>query len=113
MNYMLLLYDDESFDQMSEAERNAVFAEHMAFSEALQKAGAMVGGEPLTPSRTARTLRPGGQVEDGPYADTREQLGGFYILSARTPEEAMEWARRCPTSKHGVIEVRAVQPMGG
>ncbi|MEO1040207.1 MAG: YciI family protein [Pseudomonadota bacterium] len=113
MKYALFLYDDEAeWTSLSEAERGAVIGEHMAYVDALVAAGAMQGGEPLQTSEQARTLR-GGKVEDGPYADTREQLGGFYVIDVADMDVALDWARKCPTAKTGVVEVRPVPDYGG
>ncbi len=113
MKYALFLYDDEAdWTGLSDADREAVIGEHTAYVDALTAAGAMQGGEPLETSEQARTLR-GGEVQDGPYADTREQLGGFYVIEAPSMEAALDWARQCPTAKTGVIEVRPVPDYGG
>lgn len=113
MQYALLLHDaEDSFFGLSEAEQMAVVEEHMAYSEALEKAGAMVSGAPLSPAATARLVR-GETVEDGPFADSREQLGGFYVIEAASMDEAVAWAKRCPAAKTGTVEVRPVPDYGG
>ena len=112
MKFVLFLYDDEAaFHGLSEAEQGAIFGQHMAYSEALEKAGAMVGGEPLDAAASARIVR-GDAVQDGPYADTKEQLGGFYVIEAASIEEAVDWAKRCPLSPGGSVEVRPVPDYG-
>lgn len=109
MKYALFLYDPEEFQKMSEAEQAEIVGQYAAYGELLEKAGAFVFGEPLDHSTTSRTLRPSGDVQDGPYGDTHEQLGGFYIIEADSPEAAMEWARKCPSHAHGGhVEVRPV-----
>ena len=114
MQFSLLLYDDESFHNKPEAEQQQIVGEHMAFSEKLRTSGVFVGGEPLDPSAMAKTLRTGGTVEDGPFADTKEQLGGFYIIDVESLDAAIEWARQCPTHKNdGTIEVRPVPNYAG
>ena len=114
MQFSLLLYDDESFHAKPEAEQQQIVAEHMAFSEKLRESGAYVGGEPLDPSSAAKTLRAGGTVEDGPFADTKEQLGGFYIIEVENVDAAVEWARQCPVHTHsGTIEIRPVPNYSG
>lgn len=114
MQFTLFLYDDESFHDKPEAEQQAIVAEHMAFSEKLQAAGVMVGGEPLEQSSLAKTLRAAGGVEDGPFAATKEQLGGFYIIDVDSVEVALEWARQCPVHMDGgTIEVRPVPNYSG
>lgn len=110
MKFALLIFDDETFHDMSEAEVGQVMQAHQAFSEALAEAGAMVGGEPLVRSSEATTLFADGRVQDGPFADSKEQLGGFYIIDVASQEEALKWAARLPhaTEGCGAIEVRAI-----
>lgn len=113
MKFAFLLYEaEDAWAGLSEAERREVIGEHMAYVEALARAGAMVAGEPLSPAHTARTLR-AGRVQDGPYADTKEQLGGFYVIEADSMDAALDWARRCPAAKYGIVEVRPVPDYGG
>lgn len=112
MKFALLLHDDEqSWLGLSEAEQGAVITEHMAYVDALVKAGAMVSGEPLDPAGTAKIVR-GGAVQDGPYADTKEQLGGFYVIEADDMDAALGWAKRCPIGPSGAVEVRPVPDYG-
>ena len=109
MKYALFLYDNEDFQTMTPEDQSAIVGEYAAYSEILEKAGAFVFGEPLDESARAKTLRTGGSVEDGPYADTKEQLGGFYVIEAASMDEAVEWARKCPSLRHGgQVEVRPV-----
>ena len=87
-----------------------------AYTRALMEAGVMVGGEALHPAAEAVTLRitdAGREVQDGPYADTREQLGGFYLIDVPDMEAALEWAARNPAASTGAVEVRPVVRMGG
>lgn len=113
MQFTLLLHEaEDSFFGLTEAQQMAIVEEHMAYSEALTKAGAMVSGAPLSPASTARLVR-GSSVEDGPFADSREQLGGFYIIEVASMDEAVEWAKRCPAAKTGTVEVRPVPDYGG
>jgi hypothetical protein len=113
MKFMLLLHDDEAaWLAMSEAEQGEVLAQHMAYAEALEKAGVMLGGEPLDPAASAKIVR-GGAIQDGPYADTKEQLGGFYIIETADIDQAVEWARQCPVSSAGAVEVRPIADYGG
>ncbi len=108
MKFMLLLHDDEAaWLALSEAEQGAVVGEHMAYVDALVKAGALVSGEPLDTAASARIVRDGA-VQDGPYADSREQIGGFYVIEADHMDAAITWARRCPISPGGAVEVRPV-----
>ena len=112
MRYALLLYDNEdSWDSASEAEQGEVIGAHMAYTQALRDAGAYVTGEPLDHTRHAKAVRKAGgrlSVEDGPFTDSKEQLGGFYILEAKDLDAALDWAARCPAASYGQIEVRPV-----
>jgi hypothetical protein len=110
MQYMLMLYVNEAgWPQLSKAEQEQGMAAYMAYNEALQKAGAFKQTNRLQPSSNATTVRLAGgkpQVLDGPYADSKEQLGGLYIIEAPDLDAAIAWAARCPTAGHGVVEVR-------
>ena len=112
MQYMLLIYDDErALAEMPEDERNALFGEYFQFTEELQQAGAFVAGDPLQPTATATTVRvrEGERlVTDGPFAETKEQLGGYYLVEADSIDEAIEWAARIPSARLGSVEVRPV-----
>ncbi len=115
MQVMLLIYDDEAaWERMPEAERKAIYGAYFAYTAALREAGAMIAGEPLQPTSTAHTvrLRDGApQVLDGPYAETKEQLGGYYLIEVADMTQALRWAARCPGAAHGTIEVRPVMSM--
>ena len=115
MQYMCLIYDDEKVWQgMSEDERNQVFGEYGAFTESIQESGNLVAGDALEPTSTATTVRVrNGEtlVTDGPFAETKEQLGGYYLIEAETLDEALEIAARCPGAKHGAVEVRPLMPI--
>ena len=112
MQYLLLIYGREAdFDGLSQAEQGKVFGEYMAFTESIQKSGNYVGGEALHPVATATTVRvkDGKKVTtDGPFAETREQLGGYYLVEARDLDAAIEMAARIPGARDGSIEVRPV-----
>ncbi len=116
MQAMLLIYSDEkAWAAKPQAEMGAIYSAYMAYTEALKQAGAFIGGDPLQPSATAHVVRPGvagPQVLDGPYAETKEQLAGYYLITVADMEEALRWAARCPGATHGVMEVRAIQVMG-
>ncbi|RAN33074.1 hypothetical protein HY3_13570 [Hyphomonas pacifica] len=114
MQYALFLFEDEStFFSLSEDEQMAIVQEHMAFSEELQAAGAYVTGVALEPAETARCLKAKGDIEDGPFADTKEQMGGVYVINAGSMAEAEAWARKCPVHKSGgTIEIRPVPDYG-
>jgi hypothetical protein len=86
-------------------------AAYMAYTEAMQNAGVFKSGGRLHPSASAATVRAadgGPNVLDGPYADAKEQLGGFYVIDVRDREAALAWAERCPGAGHGVVEVRQI-----
>ena len=112
MQYLLMIYDeDKVWDTMPEAERNAVYAEYGAYTTALQESGALVGANQLQPTSTATTvsIRDGEQlVTDGPFAETKEQLGGYYLIDVETVDEALEWAAKIPSARYGHIEVRPI-----
>jgi hypothetical protein len=110
MKYMLMLYIDENgMAAADEAAQTKMTAAYTAYTEAMQKAGVWIGGGRLRPTETATLVRvPNGkqQVVDGPYADTKEQLGGYYMLEAPDMDAALSWAARCPAASHGTVEVR-------
>ncbi len=111
MQFVLLIYEPrEQFDERKHADDDASWGPWRAYHRALLEAGVYVGGGPLErPETAATTLRQRGgerQVQDGPYADTKEQLGGFIILDLPTLDAALEWASRCPATDYGAVEVR-------
>ena len=114
MQYMLLIYDDEQlWANMSDEERGAIMGEYFAFTQELREKGAMVSGAPLQPTQTATAvrLREGEQlVTDGPFAETKEQLGGYYVVEANDVDEAIALAERIPAARGGTIEVRPLVP---
>lgn len=108
MRYMFMIYDDENaFHALAEAEQMKIVGEHMAYSEALKQAGAIVEGAPLDHTRHARRVR-GARIENGPFTDSKEQLGGYYVIEASDLDAALDWAARCPSATYGRIEVRPV-----
>jgi hypothetical protein len=115
MQYMLLIYTNEANMQAaSKAEINQVSPAYAAYTEALKKAGVIVGGDRLRPSATATTVRVANgktNVLNGPYAETKEQLGGYYLIDVPDLDAALAWAARCPGASHGVLEVRPLWPM--
>ncbi len=115
MQYMVLIYVNEAaMGTASEADMGKMMAAYGAYSEALVKAGAMVAGNRLHPSTAASTVRSVGgktQVLDGPYAETKEQLGGYYIIEAPDLDGALSWAERCPGATTGAVEVRPIWAM--
>ena len=114
MQYLILIADAESqWEGLSEAEMGTVMGEFAAFTESLKTGGHYLIGHQLQPSATATTLRTkGGKLElvDGPFAETKEQLGGFYLIEAKDLDQALALARQCPGAKYGSVEVRPVVP---
>ena len=112
MKYMLTIYGDESgWDDVSEEEGRAVMAVYEAFGREAEQAGVFLSGEGLQPTSTATTVRVrDGQPEltDGPFAETREQLGGYYLLECADLDEAIRWAAKIPGAYDGAVEVRPV-----
>lgn len=114
MRYMMLIYHDE--EALNNAPKEELWAEYAAFNQALAKAGAgFAPGERLESSAAATTVRVrdgNSQVLDGPYADTKEQLAGYFFIDVPDLDEAIAWARRCPSSKYGAIEIRPLTEPG-
>jgi hypothetical protein len=112
MKYLLLIYSDEKADaNVSKEELDAWMGEYWAYTEAMSKAGVRVAGEALQPTVTATTVRVQNgskTTTHGPFAETKEQLGGFYMVDVNNLDEAIEWAARCPGARAGSIEVRPV-----
>ena len=112
MQYLLLIYGDEKAGaNLSKEESDAWMGEYTAYTEAMQKAGVMLAGEALHPTSAATTVRVqnGKQVTThGPFAETKEQLGGYYVVNCNNLDEAIEWAAKCPGARAGSIEVRPV-----
>jgi hypothetical protein len=115
MQYMLLIYGDEkAAAAMPKADVNKTLPAYEAYTRALQGAGALVAGSRLQTTHSASTIRVRdgkSQVLDGPYAETKEQLGGYYLIEAETLDAAIEWAARCPGAAQGAIEVRPLWQM--
>jgi hypothetical protein len=114
MRYMLMIYKDEKqWDEMSVQERGRIFQEATDFSEALRPSGFYQGGEPLEPTSTATTVRmKGGKavITDGPFAETKEQLGGYTIVEAKDLDEVLAFVARHPLVRGGLsIEVRPIR----
>ena len=114
MKYMLLIHEDEkAFQALSETDRQAIYAEYRKFSEEIAASGNYVGGSELQPTSTATSvkIRNGKRlVTDGPFAETREQLGGYYLVEANDLDEAIALAARIPSARTGTIEVRPLMP---
>jgi hypothetical protein len=101
--------DATRWDALSAEEREAVYARYRAFGEEGRAAGVVLGGNELAPIRDATTVRVRGDetlVTDGPYAEVKEALGGYYLLDCDTIDEAVDWAARIPGAEHGAVEVR-------
>lgn len=112
MKYLLMLFDNEdAWAAMEEENRNAVLGAHFAYTDALKNAGAFISGEPLDHSSNAKRARKG-RIEDGPFADGKEILGGFYMIEAKNLDDALDWAARCPCASYGYVEVRPVWAVG-
>jgi hypothetical protein len=112
MQYALLIYDDESaWAKLSEQESGALMGEYGTYTQALRDSGAFRAGEALQSTQTATTVRvrDGETVTtDGPFAETKEQFGGFYLIEAESLDQALEWAAKIPSARVGSIEVRPV-----
>jgi len=113
MKYLCLIYDNEqSLAGMSEAEAGAFMGEYFAFTNNIKASGQYVAGEALKPVSTATTVRVrGGKMSttDGPFAETKEQLGGFYMIEARDLNDAIQVAAKIPSARTGSVEVRPVE----
>lgn len=112
MKYLLMIYLDEAADaRKSPDEQQAELGQYFAFTEQVQRSGALLAGEALHPVATATTVRvQAGKTltTDGPFAETKEQLGGYYLLDCKNLDEAIEWAAKIPHASQGSIEIRPV-----
>jgi hypothetical protein len=111
MRYLLLIYSEESTTPPAQEEIDASMAEWYAYDQAIRDAGVRQAGEALQQSQTATTVRLKGDervVTDGPFAETREVLGGFYLIDVPDLDTALDWAARCPGAKYGSMEVRPI-----
>ncbi|MGH9461638.1 MAG: YciI family protein [Vicinamibacteria bacterium] len=112
MRYLCLIYDEEKkIDGMSKSESDAFMGEYFAFSDGIRKSGHYRAGEALQPIATATTVRVrNGKVSttDGPFAETKEQLGGFYLIEARDLNDAIQVASKIPSARLGSVEVRPI-----
>jgi hypothetical protein len=115
MQYLCLIYADETLvAKMPKSDADKIHAEYFAFTDAIRSSGHYIGGNPLEPTTTATTVRVrNGKVSttDGPFAETKEQLGGYYLIEARDLNDAIQVGSRIPGARHGSIEVRPVMPM--
>lgn len=112
MQYLLLIYSNEKNDMnASEAEQGEIFRRYMEFSQHVKDIGVFVAGEALQPTSTATSVRvKDGKMltTDGPFAETKEQLGGYYLLDCKDLDQAMALAAKIPAAENGVIEVRPI-----
>jgi hypothetical protein len=113
MRYLCLIYDEEKkLGAMSKSESEALMGEYFAFTDRIRKSGHFLGGEALQPIQTATTVRVrNGKVSttDGPFAETKEQLGGFYLIKARDLNDAIQVASKIPSARLGSVEVRPIR----
>lgn len=114
MQYMLLIYDEEKkWADMPQEEQGRLFGQYMEFTKSIRESGHLRAGDALQPVSTAACVRlRGGKTTrtDGPFAETREQLGGYYLIEAKDLDEACAIAARIPSATIGTIEVRPVMP---
>ena len=114
MQYLLLIYgNEESFGKMSKAEQDGVLQEYGAFTKGIAQSGHYRGGNELAAISTATTVRVRDRkrlVTDGPFAETKEQLGGYYLIEAKDLDDALAVAARIPSARWGSIEVRPIVP---
>jgi hypothetical protein len=113
MKYLCLIYDEEKkWETMSKAEADAYMGEYFAFTDGIKASGHYIGGNALQPVHTATTVRSrNGKLSttDGPFAETKEQLGGYYLIEARDLNDALHVAQKIPSVRTGSIEVRPIQ----
>ncbi|HET6624610.1 MAG TPA: YciI family protein [Gaiellaceae bacterium] len=109
MRFLFLIHGDEEADAaMTPEERRAIVGQHIAYSSMLRERGAYVLGEALAGTDTAAVVRPGGLVTDGPFAETKEAVGGFYVVECASRDEAIELAGRVPDSPGAAVEVLSI-----
>ena len=112
MKYLCLIYDEEKkLSGMSKSDGDAMMGEYFAFTEGIKKSGHYLGGNALQPVQTATTVRVrNGKISttDGPFAETQEQLGGYYLIEAKDLNDAIQVAAKIPSSRIGSIEVRPI-----
>ena len=115
MKYILLIYGNEAgMAAASKADTERMLGAYGAYAEAMAKAGVIAGGDRLRPSTAATTVRVANgktNVLNGPYAETKEQLGGYFMIDVPDLDAALSWAARCPGASHGAVEVRPIWPM--
>lgn len=113
MKYLCLIYDSEAtINRMSGPDREAIHQEYVTYTQDIMNSGHYLGGEALQPVQTATTIRVRNgktTTTDGPFAETREQLGGFYLIEARDLNDAIQVAARIPSARIGSVEVRPIR----
>ncbi len=115
MKAMILIYNDEkAWAALPPAELEREIGAYIAYTQALMAAGKFVAGSELQPTATAKSVRVAAAptVTDGPYVDTKEQLGGYFLIEVASMAEAVEWAAKCPGARHGGVEVRPLVEHG-
>ena len=112
MRYLCLIYSDEAWwEKASQAEMQQGMAEYNAFTASIKQSGKYIGGEALQPTKNATSVRVRNgtlSATDGPYVETKEQLGGYYLINAKDLNDAVQVASRIPGAKHGTVEVRPI-----
>jgi hypothetical protein len=114
MQYLLLIYADPSSPPRSEEEADALFEDFAAWNKDLKASGALIAGNPLAPPSSATTVRARDgkyAITDGPFAETKEYLGGFCIVEAESLDDVLDIAKRCPGNKYAPVEIRPIVPM--
>jgi hypothetical protein len=115
MEYMLLIYSDEQeWARLSDDERKPIIREYYALTNELRDQGIYISGAPLKPTTAASTVRIRDDerlVTDGPFAETKEQLGGYFLIEAESDEDARSWAAKIPAARYGSVEVRPLLPV--
>src|SRR3954469_6491428 len=116
MQYLFLLYSNEGgWSKLTKEQQEQGMAAYNAYTQALRTEGVLQGSNRLQPVSTATTVRlvdGKSQVLDGPYVDSKEQLGGYYLIDVPDLDAAISWAARCPGASHGIVEVRPIWSMG-
>lgn len=117
MKYLCLIYEEEKlWENMPQEESEKILGEYFAFSGAIEKSGHLLAGHALQPTQTATTVRVRNgkaSTTDGPFAETKEQLGGYYLVEARDLNDAIQVAARIPGAKLGCVEVRPIMEFEG
>ena len=112
MKYLCLIYEDEkAWEKMPKEQADAMFGEYFSFTEGIKQSGHLLGGEALQPTQSATTLRVrNGKVSttDGPFVETKEQLGGYYLINAKDLNDAIQVAAKIPGARYGAVEVRPI-----